>query len=68
MMRHLQAGERREAIRQFERLRDALREHIGVGPDPTTVSLYEKVLAMEGHEPPTPVERAAALLAHGLVA
>jgi DNA-binding SARP family transcriptional activator len=68
MMRHLQAGERREAIRQFEQLRDALREHIGVGPDPTTVAIYEKVLAMEGHEPPTPGERAAALLANGLVA
>lgn len=29
--------------------------------------MYEKVLAMEGHEPPTPVERARALLAWGLV-
>jgi DNA-binding SARP family transcriptional activator len=68
MARHLAAGERREAIRQFERLRDVLREHIGVGPDPQTVRLYEQVLAMEGDEPPTPAERTAALLANGLVA
>lgn len=66
--RHLDAGNRREAIRQFERLRDALREHIGVGPDPVTVALYERVLELEGPAPLTPRERAAALLAHGLVA
>jgi DNA-binding SARP family transcriptional activator len=68
MQAQLDAGNRREAIRQFERLRDVLREHIGVGPDPTTVALYEKVLAMEGDEPTSPSERAAALLANGLVA
>lgn len=68
MQRHLEAGNRRAAIRQFQRLSDALREHIGVGPDRATVALYEEVLAMEGHEPPTPSERAAALLANGLVA
>lgn len=68
MVCHMRAGQRREAIRQFERLRDVLREHVGVGPDATTVELYEKVLAMEGHEPPTPAERAAAQLANGLVA
>ena len=68
MQAHLDTGNRREAIRQFERLRDALREHIGVGPDPETVKLYETVLALEGPEPPGPLERAAALLANGLVA
>lgn len=68
MESHLQAGNRREAIRQFEQLRDALREHIGVGPDPLTVALYEKVLELEGPEPPSPSERAAAMLANGLVA
>jgi DNA-binding SARP family transcriptional activator len=68
MQAHLDSGKRREAIRQFERLRDALREHIGIGPDPETVKLYEKVLAVEGPEPPGPVEHAAALLANGLVA
>ncbi len=68
MQAHLDTGNRREAIRQFEQLRDALREHIGVGPDAATIALYEKVLAMEGAEPPGPAERAAALLAYGLVA
>ncbi|MFD1151965.1 AfsR/SARP family transcriptional regulator, partial [Saccharothrix hoggarensis] len=33
MRRHLAAGNRREALRQFERLRRALRERVGVGPD-----------------------------------
>lgn len=68
MHKHLESGNRREAIRQFELLRDALREHIGVGPDAFTVELYEKVLDMEGPEPRSPRERAAILLANGLVA
>ena len=68
MRMYLESGRRREAIRQFERLRDALREHIGVGPDPITVELYETVLGMEGAEPPSPSERTYALLANGLLA
>ena len=64
---YLQAGRRREAIRQFERLRDALRDYIGVGPDPETIALYERVLAMEGAEPPTAAQRATVLVATGLV-
>ncbi len=67
MRTHLEAGERREAIRRFERLREALRDHLGVGPDPATVSLYEDVLALEGAEPPSDAERAHALLAWALV-
>ncbi|MGA9161095.1 MAG: BTAD domain-containing putative transcriptional regulator [Actinomycetota bacterium] len=64
---HLDDGERREAIRRFERLREALRDHLGVGPDPATVALYEQVLAIEGAEPPSDAERAHALLAWALV-
>ena len=64
---HLGAGERREAIRRFERLREALRDHLGVGPDPATVALYEEVLAIEGAEPASEAERAHALLAWALV-
>jgi DNA-binding SARP family transcriptional activator/predicted negative regulator of RcsB-dependent stress response len=67
MRAHLDDGERREAIRRFERLREALRDQLGVGPDPNTVSLYEEVLAMEGDEPPTIAERAHALLSWALV-
>ena len=67
MRLHLAAGERREAIRQFERLREALRDHLDVGPDTATVSLYEEVLAAEGAPQPSAAERAHALLAWALV-
>ncbi len=56
-----------EAIRQFERLRDTLREFIGVRPDPDTIALYERILDIECEEPTSPAERAAALIATGLV-
>ena len=67
MRAHLEAGERREAIRRFERLREALHDDLGVGPDPATVALYEEVLAVEGAPQPTAAERAHALLAWALV-
>jgi DNA-binding SARP family transcriptional activator len=67
MRAHLDAGQRREAIRRFDRLREALRDHLGVGPDPTTVALYEEVLAAEGAPKPSEAERAHALLAWALV-
>ncbi len=67
MRAHLDAGERREAIRRFERLREALRDHLGVGPDRATVALYEDVLAVEGAPQPSEAERAHALLAWALV-
>jgi DNA-binding SARP family transcriptional activator len=67
MRQYYEEGRRREAIRQFERLRDALREFMGVGPDPDTIALYERILDLEGEEPPSPAERAAVLIATGLV-
>jgi DNA-binding SARP family transcriptional activator len=67
MRAYLDAGERREAIRHFERLREALHDQLGVGPDSATVALYEDVLAREGAEPPSGAERAHALLAWALV-
>ena len=67
MRAHLDAGERREAIRRFERLREALRDQLGVGPDRATVALYEEVLAVEGAPKPSEAERAHALLAWALV-
>ncbi|MEU7528197.1 BTAD domain-containing putative transcriptional regulator [Saccharothrix sp. NPDC042600] len=67
MRRHLAAGRRREALRQFELLRRALRERIGVGPDAETVALYESALA-EGADPPSVAQTAAVTLANGLVA
>ena len=67
MRAHLDAGERREAIRRFERLREALHEQLGVGPDRSTIALYEDVLAAEGAPRPSEAERAHALLAWALV-
>ena len=67
MQAHLDAGERREAIRRFERLREALHDQLGVGPDLATIALYEDVLAVEGAPQPTQAERAHALLAWALV-
>lgn len=67
MRAHLEAGNRQAAIRQFERLRAVLRDELGVGPDPESVSLYERVLETEGHDAPTAAERARALLAWGLI-
>lgn len=67
MRADLDAGRRREAIRCFERLREALHDQLGVGPDGQTISLYEEVLAAEGAPQPTEAERAHALLAWALV-
>ncbi|GAB4059726.1 BTAD domain-containing putative transcriptional regulator [Catellatospora paridis] len=64
---HFESGRRREAIRQFERLRDALREFVGVGPDRETIALYEQVLAADGAPVVGSAHRAAALIATGLV-
>jgi DNA-binding SARP family transcriptional activator len=67
MRQHLAAGRRREALRQFGELREALRERIGVGPDAETIALYESVL-FEGAEPPSVEQTVAVTLANGLVA
>ena len=64
----LDAGDRQGAMREFETLRRLLAEELGVSPDPQTVALYERVLAMEGPQPTTPEERARSHLAAGLVA
>jgi tetratricopeptide (TPR) repeat protein len=67
MREHLDAGQRRAAIRRFELLRAALRDQLGIGPDVETVSLYEEVLASEGPDPASQADRAQALLAWALV-
>jgi DNA-binding SARP family transcriptional activator len=63
----IDAGDRRTAVRQFERLREHLRTDLGVGPDRTSVALYERAISMEGRGLPTAGERTRALLARGLV-
>lgn len=67
MRAQLGNGDRTAAIRQFELLSTALRDELGVSPEPETITLYEQVLNMDGREAPTPAERARALLAWGLV-
>lgn len=67
MRAYLDAGNRQAAIRQFERLREVLREELGIGPDSLSVALYERVLEREGRDAPTAAERARALLAWGLI-
>lgn len=67
MRAQLENGDRAAAIRQFELLSTALRDELGVSPEPDTIGVYEQVLDMEGRDAPTPAERARALLAWGLV-
>ena len=67
MRDRLESGNRQAAIQQFERLRTALHDELGVPPDPQTVAVYEELLASERPDPPTPAQRARALLAWGIV-
>lgn len=68
MRTRLEAGDRMGAMRQFERLREVLREELGVAPDAATVAVYDEALALEGREPPSAEELARSHLAAGLVA
>jgi DNA-binding SARP family transcriptional activator len=63
----IDARRRQAALRQFARLREALRADLGVVPDRTSVELYEKALAMEGAAPTTKADQVGGLLAWGLV-
>ena len=67
MADHLEGGNRQAAIQQFERLRTALRDELGAQPDPQTVAVYERALSSERPAPPTPAQRARALLVWGMV-
>jgi DNA-binding SARP family transcriptional activator len=67
IQRAIESGDRRAAIRQFERLREHLRADLGAGPDRRSVALYERAISMGGPGLPTAAERAGVLLARGLV-
>ena len=67
MQAALDAGNRVEAIRQFNQLRDNLHAELGVGPSAATIALYEKALALSGADTVSPTERVRTSLAWGLV-
>ena len=67
MQAALDAGNRAEAIRLFQRLRELLRVELGVGPRAATIAIYERALAMSGAAPVSPLDRIRASLAWGLV-
>lgn len=67
MQAALDAGNRGEAIRLFNHLRESLHAELGVGPSAATIALYEKALALGGAASAGPSERIRAALAWGLV-
>ena len=67
MQAALDAGNRAEAIRLFQRLRELLRVELGVGPRAATIAIYERALGMSGAAPVSPLDRIRASLAWGLV-
>ena len=67
MQAALDAGNRTEAIRQFDQLREKLHAELGVGPSRPAIELYERALALSGAQPAAPVERIRAALAWALV-
>ena len=50
MRRAIDTGDRRAAVRQFERLRAHLRADLGAGPDRESLDLYERAIAMAGSD------------------
>ena len=66
MQAALDAGNRGEVIRQFQRLRDRLRADLGVGPSRPAIAIYERALTPAAEEPASVQERVGALLAWGI--
>ena len=67
MQSALDAGNRGEVIRRFQRLREQLRADLGVGPAKATVALYEKALASDAPNVPSLTDRVRASLAWGII-
>jgi DNA-binding SARP family transcriptional activator len=67
MQAALDAGNRNDAIRQFDQLRERLHIELGVGPTAAAIGIYERALSLSGVEPATSTERIRASLAWGLV-
>ena len=67
MQAALDAGNRGEVIKLFQRLRERLRVDFGVGPKAASIALYEQALASAEATPASLVDRVRASLAWGLV-
>jgi DNA-binding SARP family transcriptional activator len=63
----LAAGNRDEAIRQFQRLRERLRTDMGLGPSAATVRLYEQAIKLETPQPTGIAEHVRGLVAWGTI-
>lgn len=67
MQAALDGGNRAEAIRLFNQLRQSLQMEIGLGPSAQAVALYEKALAIPAVDPVSQTDRIRASLAWGLL-
>lgn len=67
MQAALDAGNRGEVVRQFQRLRERLRVDLGVGPAAATVALYSRAVAVGAPEPVDITDRVRGSLAWGLI-
>ena len=63
----LAQGNRDEAIRPVQRLRERLRIDLGLGPSAATVRLYEKAILREAPQPPGIAEHVRGLIAWGTI-
>ena len=67
MQAALDDGNRAEAIRLFNQLRQSLHLELGLGPSAQAVALYEKALAIPAVDPVSQTDRIRASLAWGLL-
>lgn len=67
MQTALDSGNRAEAIRIFNQLRQRLQLEIGLGPSAEAVALYESALAIPAVDPVSQTDRIRASLAWGLL-
>ncbi len=67
MQAALDAGNRAEAIRLFNQLRQSLHLELGLGPSARAVALYERALAIPSVDPVSQTDRIRASLAWGLL-
>ena len=67
MQAALDAGNRGEVIRRFQRLRERLRIDLGVGPAAATIAIYERALKQEAAVAPSISDRVRGSLAWGII-